>query len=756
MKKLLMILLFSAFALVLVFAQGVTISGTITDENGDPLPGATVQVKETFQGAIADLDGNYSLEVNNTSDILVFSSIGYSTVEIPVLDKTTIDVSLEVELLGLDEVVVVGYGVQKKSDVTGAVASLSRERLEMTPNLSIAQAIQGSIPGVMIHTNSAGTNPDQAIMVRGRNSITADNDPLIVVDGVPYGGSLSDINPNDVESIEVLKDASSAAIYGSRGANGVILVTTKQGEVGKITINYDLKTSIQQITKVADYLTPDEYFDYKIERNEQRMTDSEREVHANGTGVDWIDLGSRQGQRKEHNLSISGGSERTKFYIGGGLADIQGVALNDDYMRLSNRINIETKITDWLTMGTRTNLSYEDESGTEADFEDCLEKNPLTTAYDENGQLTVWPWPEQLVVSNALQETLYDDKDLSYQMVSNNYALISVPYVEGLTYRLNTGIRMRTSDKAQYRGTDTESGLPAGKADLSSSLSTNTVIENIVNYNREFGNHSIFVTAVYGYEGSKSTGFELDGEVFPNDFLSYHSIASAVIKEPSTSFRETSLISQMARLNYSYSSRYLLTMTVRRDGFSGFGAGNKWGVFPSVAVGWNLANEDFFPLKDMVNELKLRASMGTNGNQAIGAYESISRLVPANIASGPSTRIGYKPAELGNAELGWESSRTINLGMDIGILKNRITANVNYYLTNTFDLLLDRSISSVHGVTPVTHLDATGLGYGKGWRQTAITENIGETQNTGVELFINSRNIVGSKFSWSTTANFSF
>ena len=263
MKQVLLIFLFLASASV--FAQEVTISGTITDENGNPLPGATVQIKGTTRGAVTDLNGQYSIAVSGADDILVFHFVGYQETETTVQNQTTIDLSLEPDILGLDEVVVVGYGTQKRSDITGAVASLTRERMDMTPNVSIAQAIQGSIPGVMVSTNSGGTSPDQTIMVRGRNSILADNDPLIVVDGIPYAGNLSDINPNDVEAIEVLKDASAAAIYGSRGANGVILVTTKKGEAGKTTIKYEGKYSIQQITKKHDYLTGPEYYDYKID-----------------------------------------------------------------------------------------------------------------------------------------------------------------------------------------------------------------------------------------------------------------------------------------------------------------------------------------------------------------------------------------------------------------------------------------------------------------------------------------------------------
>jgi TonB-linked SusC/RagA family outer membrane protein len=503
MKQVLLIFLFLASASV--FAQEVTISGTITDENGNPLPGATVQIKGTTRGAVTDLNGQYSISVGGADDILV-------------IHFTTIDLSLEPDILGLDEVVVVGYGTQKRSDITGAVASVTQERMDnMTPNVSIAEAIQGSIPGVMVTNNSGGTSPDQTIMVRGRNSILADNEPLIVVDGIPYAGNISDINPNDVEAIEVLKDASAAAIYGSRGANGVILVTTKRGVAGQISVKYDGKYSIQQITKKHRYMTGPEYYDYKIIRQgtSTLITPSEIEKYEAGEWSDYFELASRQGQRQEHNLSISGGSEKTTFYIGGGLTDIAGVAINDNYRRYSSRINIDSKITKWLTIGTRTQFAYTDESGVNPNFEDCIEKNPLTTAYDENGKLTVWPWPEHTVVSNPLQGLLFDNKNQSYQIVTNNYALVSLPWVQGLTYRLNFGYRVKTNDDGTYRGTNTESGLPSGKASLSTSIGRNMVVENIVSYNRDFGDHSLFATGVYSFEENRYTANDVDAEVFP-------------------------------------------------------------------------------------------------------------------------------------------------------------------------------------------------------------------------------------------------
>ena len=730
-------------------AMQLAVTGRVTDAStGEPLPGVSVAVKGTTTGVASDMSGSYSVSPPSPNATLVFSFIGYVSQEVAVGSRTRIDVSLAVDVTTLEEVVVVGYGTQKKSDITGTVASLPKERLQMSPNLSISQAIQGSIPGVMVRTTSAGASPDQTILVRGKNSITANNEPLIVVDGIPYGGNLTDINPYDVESIEVLKDASAAAIYGSRGANGVILVTTKQGSAGKTTVSYEGKFSVQDVTKISRLLTGPEFYDYKMTRNPLAMTQSEEQVYQDGTWTNWTDLALRMGHSQEHNLSVSGGFNDTKYYVGGGLTDIKSVAKNDNFRRFTSRINVETKIFPWLSVGTRTQLTFDDESGLEANFHNANEVNPLSTAYDEYGNLTIWPWPEHIIVGNPLAPMLYDNTDKAHQVLTNNYVVVDVPYIKGLTYRLNTGIRLKSANGATYRGRDTQSGYEdQGDASISNSNSNNTVIENIFSYNRELGNHTIFATALYSYEGNKSNNNSINATQFPNDFLSWYGVGQAKVVIPNAGYNETNLISQMLRVNYSYSSRYLLTLTVRRDGYSGFGAFNKWGVFPSVAIGWNLGNENFFPFKDLFSELKIRGSIGLNGNQAIGAYESLPKFVVSNYMSGTTAQIGYKPGSMGVSNLGWESSRTVNVGLDYGLFKGRITGNIDWYLTNTYDLLLARSISVIHGITPQTHLPS--------WEHPAVTENIGETQNSGFEFVINSRNIVGTKFQWATTGNIS-
>jgi len=716
-----------------------TITGRVTDAtSGEGMPGVSIVVKGTSIGVNTDLNGYYSVSSPAPDAILTFSFIGYITQDILVGGRTKIDVKLVVDVTALEEVVVVGYGTQKKSDITGSVASIPKERLENAPNQNIAQAIQGSIPGVMIQTSSSGASPDEVIMIRGRNSILADNSPLIVVDGIPYSGSISDLNPNDIQSIEILKDASSAAIYGSRGSNGVILISTKEGIEGKIKISYDGYYSIQRFAFLPDYMDGSEFYDFKMKRFPGAMTASERAIYESGTWTDWISTGLRNGSSQQHTLSASGGSSNTKFFLSGNYLDVKGLAVNDNFKRFTSRINLDSKVLKWLTLGSRTQFSFDDRGGLGPDMSDLFQTNPLTKAFEEDGSQAIYIWEDDHYFGNPLQMTLYDNIDKSYQILSNNYAIVDFPFIKGLSYRINTGVTARFFDEATYIGRNTKIGLEAkGMSETSRSQNNNTVIENILSYTREFGRNKIFGTALYSYEKSSSSRNSLDANGFPHDFLKWYSSAQATQIVPDFSFNESLLMSQMLRFNYVYDNRYLFTLTGRRDGFSGFGSNSKWGFFPSVALGWNLHNENFFPLKELFNEFKVRVSYGLNGNQAVGPYESISRLGEYNMISNKQTQAGYFPSRLGQENLGWESSKTLNFGLDFGIFNNRVSGNINLFKTNTTDLLLNRSISAVHGIT-------------------SITQNIGETQNTGIEFALQSRNIVSPDFTWATSANFAY
>ncbi|MFW6372027.1 MAG: SusC/RagA family TonB-linked outer membrane protein, partial [Bacteroidota bacterium] len=672
--------------------QQKEITGKVTDTDGLPLPGVSVVVKGTTTGTVTNNDGEFSLDISEEAETLQFSFVGMRTQEVTIEGRTTFTVTMDEETVGVDEVVVVGYGVQKRSDVTGAVASVSQERLEMTPSINVNQIIQGSVPGVIVQTSAAGASPNEVLMVRGRNSIAASNTPLIVVDGIPYAGALNEINPKDISSINVLKDASAAAIYGSRGSNGVIIITTKEGGGRTPRFSYDGRVGLQNFVNVPDIMDGEEFYNFKLERCAECLTQAEEEIYNAREWEDWPGLGLRQGFSQEHILSVSGGLENTQYYLSGSLLDVQGIAKNDDFKRISGRVNISTDIFEWISVGTRSQFTYSDRSGVAPSTSQLFYMNPLTRAYNEDGSLAVYPWPEDQFFANPLSGTLFDNVNETFQLVSNNFAEIEFPFIPGLSYRLNTGITFRFGDNATYRGRDTKVGLEArGSADLSRSRLNTMVVENILTYNKEIGIHNFFLTGVYSYVNDIRSTNSVSANVFPHDFVGWHAIGQAELIVPSTFYNETHLVSQMIRLNYVFDKRYLLTLTGRRDGFSGFGADNKWGLFPSASLAWNLHNESFFTWNSIFSELKPRISYGLNGNQAVGAYQYIARLGEYNMVSLNQSVPGYRPATLANEDLGWESSRTLNLGVDFGILEHRISGDFNIYHTNTTDLLLQRA-----------------------------------------------------------------
>jgi TonB-linked SusC/RagA family outer membrane protein len=740
MKKILILMSFLIMA-SMVFGQ-VRITGTVTSsDDGITLPGVTVLVKGTGAGTTTNQAGKYAILVPENA-VLSFSYIGYVKQEIILATgQTSLDVDLKTSVEALDQVVVVGYGTQKKSDVTGAVTTVPAERLEMIPITNIGQAMQGAVPGVTIVTNSGGAEgSDMSLLVRGRNSIKASNSPLVVLDGIPYSGSISEINPDDVASLEILKDASSAAIYGSRGANGVILITTKKGKTGKPTINYKGFTSIQKIAHMPEYLTGAEFYDFKNIRDPEAMTSSEEEMYQSGDWTNWIDEATQTGRKQQHTLSLSGGTEDMKYFISGTMLDVKGLAVNDLFKRYSTRFNLEANVTSWLKIGTNTQLSLTDRAGRTASWsggtDGAFYMNPLSKVYEENGDLALYPWLEDNYWKNPLQHTLADSFDKRYKVFTNNYIAIDIPFIPGLQYKLNTGIEYDNRQRAEYYGRNTTNGFESqGESDTRNRVDNNMVVENIVTYKKEIGKHNLFLTGLYSYQSDSYEEHRTEASGFPNDVLTWYQASTGNLINPSSGYANEDLVSQMVRMNYSFDSRYLLTVTGRRDGFSGFGSNTKWGLFPSVAVGWNVANEDFFK-SDAINELKIRGSWGQNGNQAVGPYATLARLTERSYLNGTMSASGYIPSRLANPDLGWEHSTSMNIGVDFGLLKNRITGSIDAFDTYTVDLLLDRQISSVHGIT-------------------SITQNIGETKNRGIELALTTHNVRTKDFSWTTSGTIS-
>ncbi|WP_335967040.1 TonB-dependent receptor [Galbibacter sp. PAP.153] len=738
LKKVILGIVF--FSAQLTFAQS-TVKGKITDASQVPIPGVTIMEAGTDNGTVSDFDGTYSLATDSDNAVLIFSYIGFKTQEIPVRGQDTMDVTLEENREILDEVVVVGYGKMKKSDLTGAVSSVDAEQLERFPKTNAAEALQGQVSGLNIRVNASDAEGSgTSIQIRGQNSISASNSPLIILDGIPYYGNLSEINPVDIQSMDVLKDASSTAIYGSRGANGVILITTKKGKTGKPMITYDTYYRLDAVGYYPAMMDGRRFGDAKVTYGEP-LTNIEQKNYDAGHTTDWMDIATRTGASVQHNLSVRGASEKINYYISAGINDNTGIVVGDDFKRVSLRTNIETEIADWITFGTTTQLGFYDRDGISADVDKAFNSNPLGDAYNEDGSYTLDSWEDAFWAANPMADTAADNNNDTWRIITNNYFDIKIPFVAGLSYKLNVGYNYSHRQYERYYGMDTRTGNKVnGELYNSYQYDKDWVVENIISYNRTFGKHSLFLTGLYSTQENSYQFNTLTGRGFPNDLLGYYQPSNASSLSGDANYTQRNYVSQMFRSNYTFDDRYLLTFTVRRDGYSGFGKDNKFGVFPSFAFGWNLANEGFIKNSEklgFISQLKLRLSYGENGNEAIAPYSSLAPLYPkANLDENHQTAVGYYPEKLGNPELSWETTRSFNIGTDFSLWKNRVSGNVDVYFSKTTDLLLNRTIPALNGTDQ-------------------ITENVGETKNQGVDITLNTINIAKTDFTWRTNVVFS-
>lgn len=721
-------------------AQQVIVRGTVfADTTQEPIASVSVVVKGTSTGTQTDANGAFTLRVPNANATLVVSRIGFARQEVPLNGRTTVAIRMTATAVSLSEVVVVGYGTQKRSDITGAVTSVPAAQLEEKPNTNIAQALEGSVAGVTVTTAGAGAEPTLDILVRGRNSISASTAPLIVVDGIPYNGGLAELNPDDIQSIDVLKDASATAIYGTRGSNGVVLVTSRKGVVGKPRMRYTGYVGTQTIANLPRLMNAQEFADFKCVRMRTSptqdcstvLTPTEQTALEAGVNTDWLRLGTRTGNQQSHDLSFSGGTDDTRYYVGGSLLRVNGVALNDQFDRATVRVNLDQKLKSWLSVGTSTQGVRSNRDGMPVSFGGAFSSNPLISPYDAEGNELLVPWPEDPITNNVLENLRVVDDDESNRVFSSNYLQLSIPRIAGLTYRLNAGLDLADHNRGRYYGRDTQTGLTVGgESTVYESQRNDWTLENVLHYVRNVGRHGFDVTGLLSEASSSLDEHEVDAQGYPNDVLGFRSNL-ALLSVPQYTVTDSKLLSQMGRLNYSYDERYLVTLTARRDGYSGFGANNKYGVFPSLALGWNLSNESFFPWTQSVDALKLRLSYGKNGNQAIHPYQTFGQLDDRSYVDGTTSLPGYYPSSLGNPDLKWETTLSKNVGMDLSMWKDRVHLTVDAYSATTSDLLLRRAISSVQGIT-------------------SIIQNIGKTANKGFELQLGTLNLERAGWSWRT------
>ncbi|WP_293712351.1 TonB-dependent receptor [uncultured Parabacteroides sp.] len=743
---------FMAFISVQVYAQDIKISGTvISGADNYPIIGANILVKGTTIGTITDVDGNFTFEAPKGSTLVV-SYIGYQAQEIKVSGNAPIKVVLSEDSEKLDEVVVIGYGSQKKSDMTGGIVAVGNEKLQMVTTNNLMDKLAGQVPGLNITMEKASPSEDQVLRVRGENSLTADNSPLIVLDGIPYSGSLGDIDPDNIENMSVLKDASSAAIYGSRGANGVILIQTKKGKKGTATVSYKGQVGFSQPERRVNVMKGPEYVKFLqdqwaymnyngvIKDPEDILNVSEIENWKNGIETDWQDQIFRNAMTNSHQISISGGTEKTTYMAAISRLNQEGVVKDTGMKRTNISLNITQQLGNWLTIGMATQAALKEYGGVQAGISDALCQSPYGQMYKSDGSLNFYPM-DQTLHPNPLADLDATSDKTSRNIFVSTYADAKLP-IKGLSFRTNFGYNYRSKFEASYYGRNTVTGRAKnGSAAIKNQHDWDYTWENVLKYELQLGKHKFDATGLFSMQQTSQQISEQKGTSFVNDDSEYHNMAGAEENKTVTSeLTETAMLSYMLRLNYNYANRYLFTATGRSDGYSAFGENNKYAIFPSLAAAWNISSEEFMEsTNSWLDMLKVRLSWGSNGNQAIKAYQTLDRLKLTNYIWGDKGTtvngviLSYN--SIGNPNLKWETTRTVNAGVDFSFFNNRLSGSIDFYVSNTSDLLMSRTVPIMNGYN-------------------SIMDNVGETRNTGVELALNSVNMESKDFRWSSSFNF--
>lgn len=752
-----------------VTAQSRAVTGKVTDAGGSGLPGVSVTVKSSTNGAVTDGNGSYSVNVPSDKNTLVFSYIGYVSQEIAIGGKSQINVTLAEDVASLSEVVVVGYGSQKKSQTTGAISQVTAKQISEMPLTSLGQAMQGRVAGVDVSQSGSKPGSVPKILIRGRRSFNAGNDPLYVVDGIPLSAGYEDLNPSDIASMEVLKDATATAIYGARGANGVVLVTTKRGAVrGKTVVTFDTYGGVSKPLDKIELFNGPEFAEYV--REAYRATNLYKDANgvavatgvadaaadakiavlggdpavakglAAGTNTNYQDLILKNGTMQNHSLGIQGGNDKTQFYISGGYFQDKGISDGLDYTRMSLRANIDHQINKRLKVGLSSYTMYSIRNGENLNpYSFTINQNPLARPYDDNGNL-IFSQTNDALLTNPLFEIIPGnqvDNTKKYRIFNSVFAQVKI--LEGLNYRINFGPDFTLQRWGRFIGSATNArkyGDPTASA--RTEFGFNYTLENVLTYNKTFAQkHNLGVTLLQSIQKDNYERYQTDVQGVPAETQQFHSLGNASSVQAVGSFlSEWTINSYMARVNYDYNDKYLLTATMRRDGSSRFGENTKYGNFPGVAVGWNLSNEEFMKQISWLDLLKLRIGWGKVGNQGVAPYQTQGQLGRTVYAFGSTAAFGYRPNTIGNPDLKWETSATANIGLDFSFLRGRVQGSVELYETNTTDLLLSDQLPG-----------STGF--------NAVTRNVGQTRNKGIELGFTTVNVNSPNgFKWTTDFTF--
>ena len=743
-----------------VSSQQKNVSGKVTDSEGHPLPGVSIIIKGTNTGTITDFDGNFTLTNVSGDATLVFSFVGMKTQEIAIAGQSSLNITMEEDAIGIEEVVAIGYGAIRRKDLTGSVSSVRlTDEITQLPNVSIIQSLQGSVPGLNVGVaRKAGEQP--SLTIRGYNTLStsaSDNAPLVVVDGIIYRGNLIDLNTNDIESIDILKDASSASIYGSQASNGVILITTKKGKESKKPIfNYSNNFSLQTPHNVFEPMGREELIPYILDANWVNgsrfkpdylepnpdfsflpwlRTLQQVEGYEQGFDHDWWGAFTGNGHVIDHNLSISGKADGIGYFISGGFSDVKGFLKNDNYKRYNARINLDYEINEWLNVGLQSFLTVSDYSGIEPNLTNLFRIQPWTPIYDENGEYykeqSGWGLNPYLIVQQ-------DDNDKRHNLFGNMYADIKLPFIKGLKYKVNYSHNYNSNVRSFFNpwGANYK-----GYGFSYNSKTYNWSMDNIVTFDRTFNDvHKLNLTFVYGVEEYTVSSTNASAREFEDSSLGYNRLQAgdpSLFGVSTNAEKENSLYTS-GRLIYDFKNKYIITGTIRRDGFSGFGEQRKIGFFPSLALGWVASEESFFNFQSF-NYLKLRGSYGSSGRRAVRRYDTraaVSATPTYTFGDGGSATMGQWISKLGNEYLGWETTTGINLGMDFGFFNSSLRGNLEYYRNNTKDILFNIQLPRMTGFS-------------------SIFANIGKVRNWGIEFALTGNIVSSDKVSWKTTVNFS-
>ena len=743
-KSLGLSLLFSMLTLW-SFAQTSIVKGTVKDEAGDPVIGVSVIEKGTTNGATTDANGRFTISVRPNA-VLEFSYIGYATQEIRPGNRSEIEVTLAEDNTLVDDVVVIGYGTARKTDVTGSIASVAGEALREFPATNITYALQNRVAGVDMQQTSSQPGAVMQVRIRGTRSLNASNDPLIVLDGIPFMGNLSDINMGDIKSMDILKDASSTAIYGSRGANGVILITTNRGSEGTpATVAYNGYVGVKTVFSKYPMMQNDKYVEMrKLAGKFQNSLDESDDVN-----TDWQDLLYRNALVTSHDVGISGGTRGGSYSFGGSWYRDEGMIPTQDYTRYALRGSFDQGVGKYFRFGLTTNNSYSVNNGSNIGIYNMLAMSPIANPYNADGSLkrsVSLPNDNMYILTRDVVEGL-KEKWLSEQQAfgtyNNFYAEVACPWVEGLKYRVNVGLNYRTTKGGAFTGRGvnnaTDPNAPSS-ASLSHTETINWAVENLLSYDRTFKEkHHVNVVGMYSAEQTKYTRSYLAARDIPAEYFQYYNIGRAeaenITVDPGQwDYQLSALISWMGRFMYSYDNRYMFMATVRADGSSRLAPGHQWHTYPAVSAGWNIAREHFMDNAKNVDLLKIRVGYGETSNQAVNPYSTLGALSSRPYNFGSTFATGYYVSSLPNHNLGWEYSSTWNVGLDFGFFDGRLSGTFEYYIMKTKDLLQQVSLPSTSGVG-------------------SYMANVGTSQNKGFEMTLNGK-LIENRNGWNWDASF--